>query len=114
MELEIKEYEGPGYKEQIDFNGWRVAIVNYTPELTETALEYLERHPETDEVFILIEGIAGLLVGTERKRYVMEKGKLYNVKAGTWHRVFMNGTAKVVIVENTDTGKWNTEYHCFK
>ena len=27
MEIEIKEYTGPGYKEQIDFNGWRVPDV---------------------------------------------------------------------------------------
>ena len=110
LEIEIKEYEGAGYQEQIDFNGWRVAIANYMPSLEEENLNFLERHLKTDEVFVLIDGTAGLLVGKDRKRYVMEKGKLYNITCGTWHRVFMTENAKVVIVENTDTGKENTEY----
>ena len=110
VEIEILEYDGPGYKEQIDFNGWRVAIANYKVELEEQNLCFLERHLETEEAFILVEGFAGLLVGEDRKRYVLEKGKLYNVKRGVWHRVFMKEHAKVVIVENMDTGKHNTEY----
>lgn len=108
--LEIKEYNGPGYKEQIDFNNWRVAIANYKPELEESKLEYLERHLESDEVFVLVEGTAGLLIGEEKMRCQFEKGRLYNVKCGTWHRVFMKPNAKIVIVENADTGKDNTEY----
>ena len=110
LELEIKEYQGPGYKAQIDFSEWRVAIANYMPSLEEDRLTYLERHLETDEVFILLEGNAGLLIGREKKRYIMEKGKLYNVKQGVWHRVFMTENSKVVIVENSDTGNENTEY----
>lgn len=108
--IEIKEYNGPGYKEQIDFNNWRVAIANYKPELEESRLEYLERHLESDEVFVLVEGTAGLLIGEEKARCQFEKGKLYNVKCGTWHRVFMTPDSKIVIVENADTGKDNTEY----
>ena len=113
MGIEIKEYNGQGYKEQIDFNGWRVAIANYMPKLEESNLEFMERHLLTDEVFILVEGNAGLLIGPERERYVLEKGRLYNVKAGTWHRVFMHENAKVVIVENADTNEGNTDYMQF-
>lgn len=110
MDIEIKEYTGLGYKEQIDFNGWRVAIANYRPELDEDRIDCMERHLETDEVFILIEGFVGLLVGEEKKRYILEAGKLYNVKCGVWHKIFMKESAKVAIIENTDTGKHNTEY----
>lgn len=110
MNIEIKEYSGPGYMEQIDFNGWRVAIANYKPELEEERIQFLERHLETDEVFVLLDGVAGLLVGKDKKRYILEKGKLYNVKCGIWHRVFMQQNTKVLIVENADTGKENTEY----
>ena len=61
--LEIKLYDGLGYKEQIDYNGWRVAIANYKPELRKENIAFLERHLAIDEVFVLIEGTAGLLVG---------------------------------------------------
>ena len=108
--LEIKTYDGPGYKEQLDYNGWRVAIANYKPELERDKLTFLERHLETDEVFILIEGTAGLLVREELEECPMEMGKLYNITCGTWHRIFMKPGAKVVIIENTDTGPHNTEY----
>ena len=113
MEIEMKEYDGAGYKALIDFNDWRVAIANYMPSLEEENIHFLERHLETDEVFILVEGNAGLLVGAERKRYVMQRGKLYNIKSGSWHRVFMSEGAKVVIVENSNTDKANTEYMDF-
>lgn len=112
-ELEIKHYQGEGYAPQIDYNGWRVAIANYAPHLEIDQLHYLERHLETDEVFILLEGTAGLLLGHDRRKVVMKKGKLYNVKCGVWHRLFMEKGAKVVIVENTDTGKHNTEFFQF-
>ena len=109
-DLEITQYDGPGYRALIDCNGWRVAIANYAPALELERLDFLERHLETDEVFALIEGTAGLLIGKDRRKVMLEKGKLYNVKRGVWHRLFMTGGAKVLIVENTDTGRHNTEY----
>lgn len=113
MSIEVKEYTEPGFKEQIDYNGWRVAIANYMPSLEIQNINFLERHLKTDEVFVLINGNAGLLVGVDKERIKMEPGKLYNVKAGTWHRIYMQAGAKVVIVENADTGKANTEYRYF-
>ena len=108
--LEVKCFDGPGYKEQIDYDGWRVAIANYKPELRKENLTFLERHLDTDEVFILIEGTAGLLLGNEKQECMLEKGRLYNVKCGIWHRIYMSPGTKVVIVENADTGTHNTEY----
>lgn len=110
LELEIKTYDDPGYKEQIDYNGWRVALVNYKPELELNKINYLESHQETDEVFVLLEGNAGLLIGENRKQFIMEIGKIYNVPCGVWHRPFMTKGAKILIVENTDTGAHNTKY----
>lgn len=109
-ELEIVEYDGPGYRPQVDFNGWRVAIANYAPHLELCRLRRLERHMETDEVFVLLEGSVGLLIGEDRKRVDMEKGKVYNVKRAVWHAMYMTEGAKVLIVENTDTGPHNSEF----
>ena len=65
---------------------------------------------ETDEVFVLLDGNATLIIGEEKKQYVMEKNKVYNVLAGTWHHIYTDEQAKVLIVENVDTGLANTEY----
>ena len=69
----------------------------------------MERHLETDEVFVLLQGEAGLLIGKERLQIPLEIGKVCNVKKGIWHRVYMTPGAKVLIVENTNTGSHNTE-----
>jgi len=110
-QLEITEYNGPGYKPLVDSGGWRVAVVNYMPKLELSRLDFLERHLETDEVFVLLQGEAGLLIGQERLQVPLEIGKICNVKRGIWHRVYMTPGAKVLIVENTDTEPHNTEYH---
>jgi hypothetical protein len=31
--LEVREHNGPDYKPLIDFQSWRVALMNYTPDL---------------------------------------------------------------------------------
>ena len=112
-QLEVTEYDGPGYKPLVDFNGWRVAVANYMPKLELSRLDFLERHLETDEVFVLLQGEGGLLIGKERLQVSLEIGKVCNVKRGIWHRVYMTPGAKVLIVENTDTGSHNTEYCSF-
>ena len=112
-ELEVFDYQGRGYMPQIDFNGWRVAIANLDTKWQEEKLAYLERHMETDEVFVLLEGAVGLLLGKDKERVMLEPGKLYNVKRGVWHSMFLEKNSKVLIIENTDTGPHNTEYWYF-
>ena len=84
-QLEITEYNGHGYKPLVDSDGWRVAIANYKPELELSRLDYLERHLETDEVFILLEGECGLLIGKERLQIPLKPGKVCNVKKEVWN-----------------------------
>ena len=45
---------------------------------------------------------------------VMQPGKIYNVKKGTYHALLMERDAKVLIVENHNTGRENTEYYYFR
>lgn len=40
----------------------------------------------------------------------METGKIYNVKKGVWHQIFVSRDAKVLIVENHNTAAENSEY----
>jgi hypothetical protein len=61
--LEIKEYLGEGYLPLIDFDAWRVAILRWIDETLPEKITYLERHTQTDEVFVLLEGQAALILG---------------------------------------------------
>ena len=108
MGIDIIECNNDGYNPLVDYNSWRVAVINYAERFDK--ISRLERHMETDEVFILLLGSAELIIGSEKKTYVMESGKIYNVKKGTWHNIRISKTATVAVVENNDTGVHNTEY----
>jgi hypothetical protein len=114
--LEVIDYTGEGYKPLIDCNGWRVAYLRYLDELYPTRIEKLERHMETDEVFVLLEGRVTLLIagnGTKAdtlETVPMQPLKLYNVRKGAWHGVILSRDATILLVENTNTSCDNSEY----
>ena len=113
--LEIREYQGAGYQPLVDYGDWRVAILRFIHELQPDRIESMERHSETDEVFVLLFGQGVLIMGgcgakVERiYPQVMEHGKIYNVKRNAWHTVLLSHDASVLLVENRDTGKHNSE-----
>lgn len=114
--LEIKQYSGQGYHPLINFGTWRVAILRWEPSMLPEKIEYMERHTQTDEVFILLEGQAKLILGGRQGRVegiypqVMENGRLYNVKCNAWHTVILSRDTSILIVEERNTGEENTEY----
>ena len=61
--LEIRSYTGEGYLPLIDFGAWRVAILRYIDELLPERLTHMQRHDETDEVFVLLAGRCILYLG---------------------------------------------------
>lgn len=115
-ELEIMEFHGIGYLPMIDFGAWRVAFLRYIDELIPRNIKRVERHRETDEVFVLLEGQALLFIGQgdeqvdELVPLVMEPCKLYNVRKNTWHCCVLSHDATILLVENRDTGRTNTDY----
>ena len=117
--VEIREYLGTGYKPLIDFGAWRVAILRWEASMQPERQQYMERHNQTDEVFVLLGGQATLIIGGNGQVVdgfqvqAMECGKLYNVKLNTWHTVLLSRDASILIVENCDTGEANTEYWMF-
>ena len=106
--LDIKEYDGEGYNRTHTYGSWRVAFLNYAERFDRTA--YMERHLLTDEVFVLLCGDAELLIGREMTRVSMKKNKIYNIRAGVWHNIRVSRDAKVLVVENSETAKENSEY----
>jgi ureidoglycolate hydrolase len=112
--LEIHQYLDVGYKPMIDYGEWRVAILRYIDELLPENISKMQRHDETDEVFVLLEGGCILFVGEGDERITrilaleMEPLKLYNLKRSCWHTHTLSEGATVLIIENRDTSPNNS------
>ena len=112
--LEIREYTGAGYLPLIDYGTWRVAILRYIEELLPQSLAKMQRHHETDEVFVLLSGRCILFLGEGAESVSsihaedMQPLRLYNVKKRCWHTHTLSKDATVLIVENCDTTSSNS------
>ncbi len=84
---------------------WKVAYLGHCERFG--SLTGMERHLETDEIFVLLRGKASLYV--EDAVHEMEAGVVYNVKKGEWHHIVVSEDAAVLVVENSDTSPENTE-----
>ena len=108
-QIETLRYDENGYKSLVFFENWRVGLMNDGPKTTLEGLSYFQKHDETDEVFVLLEGRCVLLMAGfgenpgEISAVDMEPGSMYNVKKGAWHTHYFAPNTKVVIVENADT-----------
>ena len=115
--LDIQTYTEKGYKPLIDFSSWRVAFLNYIDEIDPENISYLEKHLETDEVFVLLKGEGILFIGPGNENdpkitaHRMEPQKLYNVKKGAWHNIILTEDATILLVENRDTCEENSSYY---
>ncbi len=114
--LNILEFTGEGYKPLVDFDSWRVAFLRFIDEIIPENIQRLERHVETDEVFVLLEGKAILFIGEGEDKIEalldveMKPGTLYNVRKNAWHCCVLSRDATILLIENKDTGKQNTDY----
>lgn len=107
--LEVLTYDGEGYMPVHDFGAWRTAILRQGPRFNRATASDMERHMETDEVFVLLCGKATLVIGDEKTEVEMQPEKIYNIKKGVWHSILVSEDAKVFIVENLDTTAENTQ-----
>ena len=114
--VEIRNYTGDGFKPLVFFGDWRVAVLNYSDGMHPDNNKTMERHTETDEVFVLTKGQGILLLGGNGPRLdgvtpqEMETGIIYNVRRDTWHTILLSRDASVLIVEQEDTDEHNSEY----
>ncbi len=113
-DVEILSYDGTGYDRTMHYGAWRVAIANYAEHFDKEKYRYLERHLLTDEVFVLLSGSATLVTGKEFLETPLLPDKIYNVKKGAWHALLLEKGSKVLIVENHDTGRENSEFYYFR
>lgn len=114
--LETQKHEREGYRPLVDFQNWRVAILNFSPELLPEHLTRMQRHNETDEVFVLLAGRCILFVGEGEETVSrihaedLRPGLVYNVKQAVWHTHTLSQDAKVLVVENRDTTYDNSPF----
>ena len=114
--FEICRHDGEGYKPLVDFETWRVAVLNYSPTLLPENLTQMQRHNETDEVFVLLQGRCILFVGegedvvTRIHAEDLQPHRVYNVKKAVWHTHTLSRDAKVMVVENKNTTYDNSPF----
>lgn len=112
--IETIHFEGDGYQPLINFGSWRVAVLKYCGELELPNLKTMQKHCQTDEVFILLTGHCVLFSGGKGETIgeidgtSMFLGQFYNVKKGVWHTHSLDKDAMVAIVENQDTSDLNS------
>ena len=114
--LELGEFFGEGYKPVLDFSGWRVAMLRYCDAIDVKHLHQVERHRETNEVFMLTAGEADLILFTGEDSLAeafvvpMTLNVAYNIGAYGWHHIICSEDAHVVIFERTNTSRENSDY----
>lgn len=114
MDIEIKEYCEPGYAPVIDYESWRVAVLNACEELYVPNLKTMQKHTLSDEVFVLLKGDCVLFTAGageqpgEIQATALKPYKCYNVKKGVWHTHTLTEGSSVLIVENRNTGDDNS------
>ncbi len=113
--LETSEFRGVGYTPIVRYGAWRVAVLNYIDELEPHRINTVQKHNETDEVFVLLRGRCMLFlleaVGSAfGKVYAidMEPLRAYNIKKGTWHTHTLPQGSSVLIVEDDATSSANS------
>jgi ureidoglycolate hydrolase len=107
--IEIVELQEEGYKPLVDFETWRVAVLKYCNDVRLENIKTMQRHQETDEVFVLLKGNCTLISGGNGEEIdkietvKMEPNRIYNVKKGVWHNHILDEEGEVLIVENQNT-----------
>ena len=111
-------YTGVGYSPVVDYGAWRVAVLNFHPELLPENISHFQCHRETDEVFVLLSGTCRLYVAEphpedpDRIETIhavdMKPKQIYTIRRGVYHSHTPSEDASILIVENRDTGDVNS------
>jgi len=103
--IDIYTWDEPGYQPLVFSQDWQVALLNADANCLLENLGRIERHNQTDEVFILLRGQSALLVKNEVEISLidMQPGVIYNVPRSVWHTLLSSANATWIIVENRNT-----------
>lgn len=115
--MNILEYEfnGEGMSRVFENEKWTVGIKNWKPANDVTGIDCLERHNQTDELFVLIAGECTLVYANETENGIvfdavkMEKNKVYNIPATLWHNTITQKDTKMILIEDSNTSMENSD-----
>ena len=116
--LKVESFEGEGLKRVVESGAWFVGIKNWKPANDAAEFDFMERHLETDEVFVLLSGECSLLIGcaengtcADIRCVPMEPEKVYCIHKGIWHNTITSRDAKLILAENRNTSNENSEVY---
>ena len=107
--IEILTHDFNGFSAVLESGAWKLGLLGYSERFSRFC--EMERHLLTDEAFVLLDGEATL--HTESGAVQMKKFTVYNVPAGVWHHITVSRDGKVMVVENRNTSRENTEKRYF-
>lgn len=116
-EIEICDFPESGYAPVLDYGEWRAAVLKYCEDTTLEKITYMQKHEESDELFVLLTGSCTLYTAgagetpEKIKAVPLTPGKGYNVKRGVWHNHVLDEKGMVFIVENRNTCDENSPCH---
>ena len=114
MKIDVKEFSGEGMSRVYENQKWTVGIKNWKPANDISGIDCLERHNETDELFILLSGACTLVYANENagnldiQAVKMEPFKVYNIPATLWHNTVTRKDTKMALIEDSSTGMQNS------
>ncbi len=115
MEILKYAYEGKGLIRVFENAKWTVGIKNWKPENDLSNVDCLERHNESDELFVLLAGHCTLLYANGSGddltigKVDMEPYAVYNIPATLWHNTVTQRDTKLVLIEDSATGAANSD-----
>ena len=108
-------YDGEGMNRVYENEKWMVGLKNWKPANDRAGIDCLERHNETDELFILLKGTCTLVYATETGPGLdlgavkMEPLKVYAIPARLWHNTITERDTKLALIEDVSTGMENSD-----
>ena len=106
--IKIIDKTKDGFDTMVCTDKWKMAIITYSEDYDQ--LRIFKRHTTSDEAFILIEGKATIITYEDGLKMVeMQKNKAYVIEKNTWHHVKVDKDTKLVVVENSDVTRDNTQ-----
>jgi ureidoglycolate hydrolase len=115
MKIQVFEFDGEGMNRVYENEKWLVGIKNWKPSNDITGIDSLERHNQTDELFVLLSGSCVLVYANEEngnlvfKAEKMQPMKVYNIPRSLWHNTITTKDVKLILIEDSSTGMENSD-----
>ena len=115
MEIKCYDYKSEGMNRVYENEKWTVGLKNWKAANDILGIDCLERHNQTDEIFVLLSGECTLIFANETSDGLdldavkMEPYKVYNIPAALWHNTVTQKDTKLVLIEDSSTSMDNSD-----